>query len=65
MLSIGEKALSKRNDQKMKNLFFSVFVFCIKYTSKFYFSTNLMNFRGKQNNTLLLLNNQKCIQADE
>ena len=33
-LLIGEKALSKKNDLKMKNLFFSVFIFCIKYTSK-------------------------------
>lgn len=31
---IGEKALSKKNDQRMKNLFFSVFIFCIKFTSK-------------------------------
>ena len=29
---IGEKALGKKNDQRMKNLFFSVFIFCIKFT---------------------------------
>ena len=40
VLSIGEKALSKRNDQRMKNLFFSVFVYCIKYTSKLIHSLN-------------------------
>jgi hypothetical protein len=33
-LLIGERALSKKNDARMKNLFFSVFIFCIKYTSK-------------------------------
>eukprot|EP00347_Sterkiella_histriomuscorum_P010775 403374964 len=31
-LAIGSKALSKRNDLRMKNLFFSVFVFCVKCT---------------------------------
>ncbi len=33
-LMIGEKALSKKNELRMKNLFFSVFIFCIKFTSK-------------------------------
>jgi len=30
-LTIGEKALSKVNDNRMKNLFFAIFVFCVKY----------------------------------
>lgn len=33
-LAIGEQALSRKNDLRMKNLFFSVFIFCIKFTSK-------------------------------
>lgn len=41
-LSIGEKALSKKNDLRMKNLFFSVFIFCIKFTSKSISHLNLI-----------------------
>ena len=37
-LMIGEKALGRKNDLRMKNLFFSVFIFCIKFTSKKTFS---------------------------
>ena len=33
-LIIAEKALSRKNDQRMKHLFFSIFIYCIKYTSK-------------------------------
>ena len=34
-LSIGQRALARRNDLRMKNLFQAVFVYCIKYTSKY------------------------------
>jgi hypothetical protein len=37
-LIIAEKALSRKNDQRMKHLFFSIFIYCIKYTSKTHIS---------------------------
>jgi hypothetical protein len=61
-LMIGEKALSKKNDQRMKNLFFSVFIFCIKFTSKFHFFCN-KTFRGEQNSPLLFPSHKKSVQS--
>ena len=47
----------------MKNLFFSVFIFCIKFTSKIEDNDN--SYRGEQNSALLLSSDQELIQDVE
>ena len=50
---IGEKALSKKGDPRMKNLFFSVFIFCIKYTSMVEFFSVMFIFVSLESSKII------------